>query len=185
MSIIKTERLLAYIHAPTRRCYVILTTLFAFCAQQLFFLHQQYAYETKKRKKRKIFVLFEELACTHCIFRCICMCGREKKSACILLVEKTTAIMWQNDYVKKKKSLVLVATRIGCVMWWFLSTLAHAHIVPFSIKHRVHRCRKDTNKINKYKQIDSKVLYCPRLRFSVRSFVSNSLRIDFSLFLLY
>jgi len=45
------------------------------------------------------------------------------------------------------------------------------HIVPFSIKHRIHICSTDTNKINKYKTIDDKVLYCPRLSFFSLPFI--------------
>jgi len=78
----------AHIHAPTRRCYVILTTLFAFSAQQLFFLHRQYVYVCvceRREKKGKIFVLLKELACTHLMYEC--MYGRRKKK-CMRLVEK-------------------------------------------------------------------------------------------------
>jgi hypothetical protein len=82
MSIIKTERLLGYIHAPTRRRYVILTTLFAFRAQQLFFPPSTVRmYVCVREKKRiKIFVLLKELAYTHLMYEC--KCGR-KKSACV------------------------------------------------------------------------------------------------------
>jgi hypothetical protein len=64
MSIIKTERSFAY--TPTHR-YVILTTLFAFRTQQLFFLLYHQCVREKK-KKRKIFVLLKEAACTHLIY---------------------------------------------------------------------------------------------------------------------
>ena len=52
----------AHIHAPTPCGYVILTTLFAFRAQQLFFLHHQYVYacERERKKTREIFVLLKE-----------------------------------------------------------------------------------------------------------------------------
>jgi hypothetical protein len=67
-----------------------------------------------KEKKRKIFVLLKEFACTHLLYECMYVCV-EEKSACV----------WSrsdNDNVtklrkeKEKKSLVLVAIGIGCMM---------------------------------------------------------------------
>jgi len=117
MSIIKTERSLAYIHAPTRRCYVILTTLFAFCAQQLFFLHLQYVCVCVcKRKKEKIFVLLKEPSCTHLMYECMYVCV-EEKSACVWSRnDNDNVTKLRKEKKRKKKSLVLVATGIECMM---------------------------------------------------------------------
>ncbi len=136
MSIIKTERSLAYIHRLTHRRYVILTTLFAFCAQQLFFLHRQYVCiyvcedeRRRRRKKRRIFVLLKELACTHLMFECMYVCGR-KKRACVWPRSDSDNVTKVRKEKKRRKSLVLVATGIGCMMWWFLFALAYI-LCPF------------------------------------------------------
>lgn len=100
MSIIKTERSLAYIHAPTRRCYVILTTLFAFCAQQLFFLHLEYVCVWCKRRKEKDFCSTQRaFLYASDVWMYVCVEGKKVHA----FGRETTTIMWQNCAKKKKK----------------------------------------------------------------------------------
>ncbi len=115
MSIIKTER--SFIYTPTR-CYVILTTLFAFRTQQLFFFSIVSVYARKKNEKD---FCSAQRSCLYasdlCVYKYIYIYMEEKKV--LALGWEATTIMWQY-YVKKKKSLVLMDTKIGCMMWWFL-----------------------------------------------------------------
>ncbi len=82
MSIIKTER--SFIYTPTR-CYVILTTLFAFRTQQLFFFSIVSVYARKKNEKD---FCSAQRSCLYasdlCVYKYIYIYGR-KKSACAWL----------------------------------------------------------------------------------------------------
>ncbi len=102
----------------------------------------------KKKKKKERFLFCSKSLLVRISCMNVCMCGRRKKVHAF--GREATTIMWQNCAKKKKrrKSLVLVATGIGRMMWWFLLALTHI-LCPFDKASHTH-IHTYTSKINKH-----------------------------------